>query len=92
MFHNLNLPKVQPISERLILAHHYLVYPWSGAASASKATGGDFSNLWWSRLITASLLWEGWSILRNTAVTKQKTTKWPLYRECYFPNCTKSWL
>jgi len=39
MFHNLNLPKVQPISERLILAHHYLVYPWSGADSASKATG-----------------------------------------------------
>jgi len=28
----------------------------TGADAASKVKGGDFSNVWWSRLITGSLL------------------------------------
>ena len=38
--------------------------------------GGDFNIIWKSSLITASLLWERWSMFPNTAVTKQWMTKW----------------
>ena len=44
---------------------------------AIRFRGGDFSNIWRSSLITDSLLRERWSILHNTAVTKQCTKKWP---------------
>ena len=39
--------------------------------------GGDFSKIWLSSIIAGSLLQERWSILHNTAVTKQWAAKWP---------------
>jgi len=46
--------------------------------------GGDFSDILQSSLITGSLLWEKWSILHNTAVTKQWTAKWPYISNAIF--------
>ena len=49
----------------------------TGAIPASNFMEGYFSCIWWSTLITGSLLWERWSVLHNTAVTRQLTPKWP---------------
>ena len=51
---------------------------------AIRLRGGDFSNIWRSSLISDSLLKERWSILDNTAVTKQWTEKWPYIANSVF--------
>jgi len=57
----------------------------TGANPASEFRGGgDFSNIWWSSLIMASLLWERWGILHNKSVTKQWMKKWPYIANVVF--------
>jgi len=61
---------------------HLLSLP--GADPGSKFRGGDFSKIFWSSIITGLLLQERWSILHNTAVTKQWTAKWPYIANAVF--------
>ena len=46
--------------------------------------GGDFSKIWYSNIITGLLLQEKISIHHNTAVTKQRTAKWPYIANAVF--------
>jgi len=57
-------------------AKPYCLWRQGRIYSQYKVRGGDFSNIWWSSLITDPLQQERWSALHNTAVIKQWTTKW----------------
>ena len=62
----------------------------AGVDPASNVRGGDFSNIWIQfehRFTTEREL----SRFHNTAVKKTVDGKMSLYRECCFPNRTKSW-
>ena len=55
--------------------------------------GHDFSNIWYAILISSSLHYckVRWSMLRDTAVTKQWTAKWPYFANVVFWIVKKHW-
>jgi len=68
------------------------IRPWfqAGRIQPIRLGGGDFSNIWWSSLNNFATVRE----MKHTSqhyCGKIMYGKMAVYRECCFPNCTKSW-
>ena len=64
-----------------VVTEHSLV---AKGGSSKWVKRGDFRHIWQASLITGSLQQERWSILHNTAVIKNQTTKCPYTANAFF--------